>query len=195
MLNLSTDYYKVSIGSYFCALCGDYSALRIIKFIPTGATANRLACDKLTNSLGKEVQELKKEDVVLELIEVSQEIHLIHLFMQIFDLRASLGENMLEIAKNKGLLTDGMFDPFKANNRVKQLSFKRKIALAEMESEKPKNTKSTPLTKSTLSNQIAAINHAGQGGRGGVSLKSPVAEYFSELIFLDKLAKQQKQNG
>ena len=196
MLNLYTDYYKVTIGSYFSALCGDYSALKKIKFLPVSGTANRLACAKITDSIGRKDEIEHSEDVISEFIRLNQEIELIYLFMKVFDYKGSLPDNLAEIAKNKGLFTDEMFDPFKADNRVKQLSVKRKIALADLSNQhKPSANSNEPLTKISLANQIATINHAGNGGRGGISLNSSVAEYFSELTYLDNLAKRQKQNG
>lgn len=193
MLNLCTDYYKVSIGNYFCALCGEFSALKKIKCLPVGNEANRRACEKITNSIAQTKGDEQYDDIVSEFIEVNNEMNFIYLLMKIFNIKGDLPPVLSEKARGKGLFTEDLFDPFKADTRVRQLSVKRKIALSGLNEQKNASLQNRqPLTKFTLANQIAAINHAGEGGRGGISLKSSVAEYFSELNYLEKLAKNKR---
>lgn len=181
MYNLSTDAYKVSIGAYFSALCGDKKALRKVKFIYTGRTANFLACEALTDAIGKHKKDRLKENELTELIEIIDEIQQIATLINVFDAKGYLPENLFSIAQEKFLADNGYFEVEKAISAYNFLKTKQMQLLFEL---KPKEiTNEIKLTKKDLNTQISAINHAG----GSMSLSSPVAEYFAEIEYAQKL--------
>lgn len=192
MWNLRTDYYKVSIGDYFCALCGDFSALRKVKFIHTTELANRLACDILSNSVDKQNKENKIEDIISDIRGINSTLYNINTLLLVFEAKYILPDGMQAFAKQKGLLEHDCLSVKKVKSKVNNLLVKKKILLSEFnELKKAKNNPNVSITKSKLAEQIAAINHAG----GRISLDSSVSEYFAELTYLMKLAKEEQNNG
>jgi len=132
MWNLRTDFTKVSIGDYFSALCGNYKALRVLPFFPTGALANQQACNLLAGAIGNKKREEKRDWLIEDINKINDRIEKISILITCFCLQFHLKENMHEYAKSQGLLTEGSFDIQKASSKIGQLEVKRKLLLFEL---------------------------------------------------------------
>ena len=189
MWNLRTDFTKVSIGDYFSALCGNYKALRVLPFFPTGALANQQACNLLAGAIGNKKREEKRDWLIEDINKINDRIEKISILITCFCLQFHLKENMHEYAKSQGLLTEGSFDIQKASSKIGQLEVKRKLLLFELTAAFGVVDGGEKLTFEDLTVQLGNINLAGIS----LTLENTVAEYFGAIKAIQAKVKAEER--
>lgn len=177
MWNLCTDSRTVSINNYFAALCGDKRSLLVWSFFPVSRSAIQEACRTLSNSVGNDKREKKKELLIEEISELSERILYISILINSFAAKYYLLDNMFAYAKKQGFVRKGVFDVKIASKRINFLTVKRKQLIFELRTIFGEVSNDKMLTYEDLVKQITRLNMS----NANITLESSVAYYFGSV--------------